>query len=121
MKELFNMKFDTRDVALGDQLNFLQSRIKNFSKSGVVIKDVAVTQWMLFSNNAPVAGDTPTYVTLIGNYSYDINQNCVVGGASAMDTLREIWSAYGAESTLPTISRIPGAIDIQYTLTVFTV
>jgi len=121
MKPLFAMKFDTRDASFTSQLDLLQSRIKSFSKRGTTIKDVAVTSWQLFSNNMAVAGDDPAYVTIIHNYQYDIEQQCVVGGASAVDTLREIWSAYGPDSALPRYGSVPGAIDIQYTITVFTI
>ncbi|QZA71061.1 hypothetical protein AH06_292 [Erwinia phage AH06] len=121
MKELFNMKFDTRDASFTDQLDLLQSRIKSFSKRGTAIKDVAVTSWQLFSNNMAVVGDDTTYVTIISSYQYDVEQQCVVGGSSAVDTLRAIWSAYGPDSTLPRYGSVPGAIDIQYTITVFTV
>ncbi|AUG87030.1 hypothetical protein MORTIMER_282 [Erwinia phage vB_EamM_Mortimer] len=121
MKPLFAMKFDTRDAGLGDQLDLLQSRVKAYSKHGTMIKDVAVTAWLVCSDNMPVAGDDPAYASIIHRYRYDIEQQCVVGGVSAMDALREIWSAYGPDSTLPPFSRIPGAVDMQFTLTVFTI
>lgn len=120
MQKLFSMVLDTRSEALGDQLELLLARVERHSKHGAAIRDVAITSWMVFSNYTPIGGDTDTHITVIRHYMYDMDKQCVTGGLSAMDALREIWQAYGPNSTLPTFGHIPGAVDIEYTITVFT-
>lgn len=117
MHKVFDVVFDSRDPTDGSFL--LRQRLTNFTNSGRLLRDAAITQWQLFSNNIPIAGDEDVHISILQHFTYDVKSHGITCDVNTQSALRDIYRCYGPDSPLPPISKIPGAIDLRVTITIF--
>jgi len=118
MQKVFDIVFDSRELDESGAL--LTQRLLNMYKGGKLLYDAAISEWQLLSNNMPIGGDTNTHISIMHHFNYDVVTDSVTLNVSTYALLRDIYRAYGTESTIPSISKIPGAIDLRITLSLFT-
>lgn len=117
MNKLFDIVIDSRD--LSESTAIFAQRIRNMGTVGKHLRDAAITEWQLYSDNMPIGGDTGMHITIMQHFTYDVATNTIVVDINTYALMRDIYRAYGQDSTIPSLSKIPGAIDLRVTLSIF--
>jgi len=117
MEKAFEVTFDSRSPA--DAGYLLKQRLTNFTHSGRLMRDAAITKWQLFSDEKPIAGDDDVHISILQHFTYDVQSGTVSCDVNTQSALRDIYRCYGPDSPLPPISKIPGAIDLVVTIVIF--
>jgi hypothetical protein len=117
VNKAFQVIFDSRSPA--DAGYLLKQRLTAFTNNGRLLRDAAITDWQLFSDNMPIAGDTDVRISILQHFTYDVKTSTISCDVNTQSALRDIYRCYGPDSPLPPISKIPGAIDLRVTIAVF--